>query len=46
MLQNMKAPSVMKKGHQTNKNKPRRSHTKLGKHGGIQTQSKKKRTRK
>ncbi|CAF1059360.1 unnamed protein product [Rotaria sordida] len=45
LLQNMKAPNPMKKGHH-NKNKQRRSQTKLGKNGGIQTASKKKRTRK
>ncbi len=41
ILQNMKAS----KGYH-NKAKPRHSQTKLGKHGGIQTASKKKRTRK
>jgi len=45
-LQNLKAPSALKKGHHTNKAKPRRSKQKLGKHGGVQTASKKKRTRK
>lgn len=46
ILQNMKAPATMKKGHHINKAKPRRSQKKLGKNGGIQTASKKKRTRK
>ncbi|UJR31733.1 hypothetical protein I4U23_019213 [Adineta vaga] len=45
VLQNMKATGLMKKGKHT-KTKPRRSHAKLGKNGGIQTESKKKRTRK
>ena len=44
-LQNMKAPNSIKKGHHINKSKPRRSQKKLGKKGGIQTPSKKKRTR-
>jgi hypothetical protein len=46
ILQNMKAPSSMKKGHHINKSKPRRPQSKIGKNGGIQTASKKKRTRK
>jgi hypothetical protein len=41
----MKAPNSIKKGHHINKSKPRRMQTKLGKNGGIQTASKKKRTR-
>lgn len=45
ILQNMKAPGAMKKGHHSN-NKNRRQSTKLGKNGGVQTASKKKRTRK
>jgi hypothetical protein len=45
-LQNMKAPGLMKKGRHNKDNKPRRVPTKLGKKGGIQTESKKKRTRK
>jgi hypothetical protein len=45
-LQNMKAPSSIKKGHHINKSKPRRSQPRIGKNGGIQTASKKKRTRK
>ncbi|CAM4879720.1 unnamed protein product [Rotaria socialis] len=44
ILQNLKAPGGLKKGH-INKPKPRRTSTKLGKKGGIQTPSKKKRTR-
>ncbi len=44
-LQNMKAPNSMKKGHHTDKSKQRRASKKLGKKGGIQTASKKKRTR-
>ncbi|CAF1152964.1 unnamed protein product [Adineta ricciae] len=44
LLQNMKAPSSMKKGRHP-KTKQRRSHVKLGKNGGIQTASKKKRIR-
>jgi hypothetical protein len=45
-LQNMKAPGSIKKGHHhNNKSKIRRTQTKLGKKGGIQTPSKKKRTR-
>jgi hypothetical protein len=46
LLQNMKAPTSIKKGHHINKTKQRRSQTRIGKHGGIQTPSKKKRTRK
>jgi len=37
LLQNMKAPASMKKGNHNNKNKQRRSHTKFGKNGEIQT---------
>jgi hypothetical protein len=44
ILQNMKAPSSLRKGRQ-NKVKQRRSQTRIGKNGGIQTASKKKRTR-
>lgn len=46
MLQNLKAPAAIKKGHVINRDKPRRSKKKLGKKGGVQTPSKKKRTRK
>jgi hypothetical protein len=46
ILQNMKAPNSIKKGHHIDKTKQRRSKKKLGKKGGIQTESKKKRTRK
>jgi len=42
-LQNMKAPNSIKKGRH-NKIKQRRPQARLGKNGGIQTPSKKKRT--